>query len=84
MLTGKLTLIRSHWGTLRRIAGIALIWFSPLFRSGVYALVYFLTRKPAARERAARWREVWSRRAQWLGGYPDFDESGRLGRSADA
>lgn len=66
LFQGKVTLLRKHWRTPRREAGIALI----LLGVGVRALVARLL----ARRRSARldaWRVVWRARQTWLPGYPE-------------
>ena len=66
LFQGKVTLLRKHWRSPRRDAGIALV----LLGVGVRALVARLL----ARRRSARleaWREVWGARRAWLPGYPE-------------
>jgi GT2 family glycosyltransferase len=66
ILQGKVTLLRKHWRSPRREAGIALV----LLGAGSRALVArLLARRASARLDA--WREVWRARRTWLRGYPD-------------
>lgn len=65
---GRVTLIRKHWSAPRRILGLALtqLWAAVRLAGA--------TLRPstanAGGESAAKWQEIWSRRAEWLAGYP--------------
>lgn len=66
LFQGKVTLLRKHWRSPRREAGIALI----VLGVGTRALVARLL----ARRRSARleaWRDVWGARKAWLRGYTE-------------
>ena len=66
LFQGKVTLLRKHWSSPRRQAGIALV----LLGVGVRALVArVLARRGSARLEA--WRDVWRARRAWLRGYID-------------
>ena len=66
LFQGKVTLLRKHWRSPRREAGIALV----LLGVGARALVArLLARRASARLDA--WRDVWRARRTWLRGYPD-------------
>jgi hypothetical protein len=66
LFQGKVTLLRKHWRSPRREAGIALV----LMGVGVRALVArLLARRASARLDA--WRVVWGARRTWLPGYPE-------------
>jgi N-acetylglucosaminyl-diphospho-decaprenol L-rhamnosyltransferase len=64
LLQGKATLLRKHWPSPRRQAGIALL----LLGAGSRALVArALAHRSSSRLEA--WREVWRARRGWLRGY---------------
>lgn len=66
LFQGKVTLLRKHWRSPRREAGIALLLLGVGFRALVARL---LARRESARLGA--WREVWRARRTWLAGYPE-------------
>jgi N-acetylglucosaminyl-diphospho-decaprenol L-rhamnosyltransferase len=65
LLTGKATLLRKHWRTPKREAGIALLLFGVGSRALIARLLF---RRAGGRPNA--WREVWRLRRTWLPGYP--------------
>ena len=69
LLTARATLIRRHWrGATARRLGLAALWAGAAARGAVAApLVSALA--PGRAARAAGWRGVWTRRAEWLPGY---------------
>jgi GT2 family glycosyltransferase len=72
LFQGKVTLLRKHWRSPRREAGVALV----LLGVGVRAVVARLL----ARRRSARleaWREVWGARRAWLRGYTEAPPASR-------
>ena len=70
LLQGKVTLLRKHWRSPRREAGIACLFLG----AGSRALVArVLARRASARLEA--WRDVWRARRTWRRGYPDASSS---------
>ena len=66
LFQGKVTLLRKHWRSPRREAGITLL----MLGVGARALVArLLARRGSARLDA--WRHVWRARETWLRGYPE-------------
>lgn len=63
------TLIRRHFPAWQRPVARANLALWPLSRWLVFAVLATLDRRHAARRDS--WREVWRRRGEWLGGYPD-------------
>jgi N-acetylglucosaminyl-diphospho-decaprenol L-rhamnosyltransferase len=70
---GKITLMRKHWGPVRtRIGrGLLLIWawlrlVGSTFLSG---------RRDAPGVARQKWANVWSRRNEWMAGYPDAERT---------
>ncbi|MGH3020101.1 MAG: glycosyltransferase family 2 protein [Gaiellaceae bacterium] len=76
LLQGKVTLLRKHWRSPRREAGIAFL----LLGAGSRALVArLLAHRGSARLEA--WRDVWRARRAWVRGYIDHPPA-TLGRRA--
>lgn len=65
LLSGKATLLRKHWRTPRREAGIALLLLGVGSRALIARLLF---RRAGGRLNA--WRDVWRMRRTWLPGYP--------------
>lgn len=65
LLSGKATLLRKHWRTPRREAGIALLLIGVGSRALIARLLF---RRAGGRLNA--WRDVWRMRRTWLPGYP--------------
>jgi len=59
----KATLIRDHWSRRTIPLGIGLLWLWGAMRRGASALV------PGRKTRREAWREMWSKRREWLAGY---------------
>lgn len=65
---GRATLIRDHWPAWQVPFGIALLWLWGAVRRGASG-VGALTGTERARQSAAKWRQVWAARHDWLAGY---------------
>jgi GT2 family glycosyltransferase len=66
----RITLIRSHWGPLRRHLGVALSWASAITHHLAYATAArLLPGKAGLADRAAFHGDVWAQRRRWLAGY---------------
>ncbi|WP_086606500.1 glycosyltransferase family 2 protein [Erythrobacter donghaensis] len=63
---GKATIVRDHFGALRKRAALALLWFTAFNRNAAYALFGLLGKGGSKRD---MWREVWNSRRNWLQGY---------------
>lgn len=75
LLCGKCTLIRTHWGPVRKAVGLGLLSLSTLVRGACYGLVAAVAPNGNAPEKSSLWLTVWRRRREWLDGYPPyFDE----------
>lgn len=66
ILRGKVTLVRKHWHSPRRQAGLALL----LLGAGARALLARVLGRRAG-SRLTPWLEIWRDRATWLAGYPE-------------
>jgi len=67
LLAAKMTLIHRHWNRRSQLLGIAMLIAWPLTRAiATSALATFSSRWIA---QANAWREIWSRRADWMHGY---------------
>jgi hypothetical protein len=67
VLKAKATLIRRHFSAPTVPLGLALNALWPLSRMVTLRAASVLN--PSLAKRAETWREVWSRRGEWLGGY---------------
>lgn len=74
ILRGKVTYLRKHWGRWRFRVGRRLLWTGVGLRSTLARL---------RRSTDLEWPEVWSRRQEWLAGYP-FDPARTASRSSRA
>lgn len=64
----RTTLLRDHWPAWQVPVGVALMWIWGALRVSASAVLGRI--KPARfGEKAAHWRSVWARRAEWLRGY---------------
>ena len=64
----RVTLIRDHWSSASQPVGLGLMWVWGALRFGASAVLGRI--KPDRfGDKAAHWREVWSRRGEWLAGY---------------
>lgn len=64
---GKATIIRDHFGAVRRPFGLWMLWFTALNRHLAHVLLGRLGR--ARPDKSEMWREVWNNRRDWLAGY---------------
>lgn len=64
---GKATIIRDHFGVVRKQAALAMLWFTALNRHAGHSLLR-LAGRPAS-DKAEMWQAVWNRRKEWLKGY---------------
>lgn len=64
---GKATIIRDHFGGVRKRLGLAMLWFTALNRHLGHSLLQALGR-PAS-DKSEMWKAVWERRGDWLKGY---------------
>ena len=69
LLSAKTSLIARHWNPLLVPLGRLLLAAWPLSRAIATSLTAALSGNTAAHHSAAAWREIWSRRRQWLSGY---------------
>ncbi len=69
LLLAKATLIRRHWHPLLRPIGLTLLAARPLTRAIVYSLAAAVTGSQHLNETAEVWRQTWSIRRDWIGGY---------------
>jgi len=67
---GKASLVRRHWKGGPRALGLFLLMAGTGLRATVSSLAS-LSRPPEA---AGRWQTLWSRRDEWLKGYPGLDD----------
>lgn len=65
---GRVTLVRTHWPTWQVPIGIALFWMWGALRRAASAMLA-VTGSEKALESRDKWREVWSKRDEWLKGY---------------
>jgi len=72
LLKAKATLINRTFPRWQRPLGHALLRFLPASRLAVASVLAALTRNPRWYEVRDAWAEVWSRRAEWRGGYPQL------------
>lgn len=64
---GKATIIRDHFGALRKQAGLAMLWLTVFNRHAAYSLLHKLGRPSS--DKAEMWKAVWQNRRDWLKGY---------------
>ena len=69
LLAAKMTLIRRHWRPALVPLGVLLMATWPLSRALATGLLARLAPSPSRTISADAWREIWQRRAEWLGGY---------------
>lgn len=65
--TGRATIIRDHFSSLRQPLGLAMLWLTVLTRHTGHSLLALVGR--AQPEKRNKWRAVWERRDEWLKGY---------------
>ena len=64
----KATLVRRHWSPSIVWWGLLMLWLWAFLRRALTATLVLILPGRFAKS-AAFWKEVWSRRADWLGGY---------------
>lgn len=69
LIAAKMTLIRRHWHPALVPLGVALMSAWPLSRCLATGFVARLAPSPGRTTSAEAWREIWTRRSEWLGGY---------------
>ena len=69
LLAGKMGLINRHFPAWQKPLGRALFTAYPLTRMIATRTLGAVTGKPETRDSAATWTDIWSRRADWRGGY---------------
>ena len=68
LLSGKATLIRKHWPTGKREAGLGLLWLG----IGLRTIIANAGRSNDETGTAAgKWKPVWRARGSWLKGYAE-------------
>lgn len=72
LLRAKATLIRRHFSPRNRKIGLVLLSVWPRSRMLAFGLLTWMFGAERHREKYENWREVWTRRAEWREGYPDF------------
>ncbi len=65
---GRTTLIRDHWSPALVPLGVALMWLWGGLRVAA-ASILALSGRPKFKEDREKWRDIWSRRKEWLAGY---------------
>lgn len=70
LLTAKATLIDVHFHPATRRIGLSLLAAWPCSRLLAHKALA-LVRFPGAAEKASAWSNVWARRKEWLGGFPE-------------
>ncbi len=69
LLAAKASLIERHFTPATRRLGLALLAAWPLSRWLALSAVARVTRKSSHAEAARAWREIWTRRAEWMHGW---------------
>ena len=64
---GKATIIRDHFGSVRKRLALGMLWFTALNRHAGHSLLQVLGRP--ANDKSDMWKAVWERRRDWLKGY---------------
>jgi N-acetylglucosaminyl-diphospho-decaprenol L-rhamnosyltransferase len=64
---GKATIIRDHFGAVRKPLGLGLLWFTAFSRHIGHSVLGVLGRR--REEQSAMWKAVWEQRGDWLKGY---------------
>jgi GT2 family glycosyltransferase len=78
VLTGRVTLMHRHWGTLSRFVGRYLYYMIPLTRWLGYSVAVVISQNNKYRKNAQVWREVWQNRKEWIRGWTDVVETGLI------
>ena len=69
LLAAKSSLIARHWNPITALLGRALLAAWPLTRVVAAGAAAAMSGSVSARQSAKVWREIWSRRDEWLSGY---------------
>ena len=69
LLAAKASLIERHFGMISRPLARLLLAMWPLSRLFATLIAAVLTGRPERREQASVWQNIWTRRAEWIGGY---------------
>ncbi|MCR9212728.1 MAG: glycosyltransferase family 2 protein [Proteobacteria bacterium] len=69
LLTAKVTLMRTHWGTLRKIFGLAIYSLLPLSKIVTLWLFSLVSGNKSRKTNVETWREIWQRRREWIVGF---------------
>lgn len=64
---GKATIIRDHFGPVRSLIALGLLWFTALNRHMAHSVLIALGRSGGSK--SEMWQAVWERRKDWLKGY---------------
>jgi N-acetylglucosaminyl-diphospho-decaprenol L-rhamnosyltransferase len=73
LFRGKATLLRRHWGPLRRQLGIRLLVAGVGLRALEAAALGRI--RSESRRRASFWPGVWTARSRWIGGYAEVGDA---------
>ena len=69
LMRAKVTLANKHWSPLGRLAARQLFKVLAGARALGYGLASYILKKQVLCEKALIWRQVWTRRSEWLRGY---------------
>ena len=64
---GKATIIRDHFGAVRRPLGLGLLWLTALSRHVGHSVLGWIGKRRG--DQGAMWKAVWEQRRDWLKGY---------------
>lgn len=68
-LAGKITLAEKHWSPVATRCAKALYLLAVSLRQAAFSMLHAITRKERFAKSRSLWRDVWSRRAEWVNGY---------------
>ncbi|WP_340148659.1 glycosyltransferase family 2 protein [uncultured Sneathiella sp.] len=69
LLTAKVTLMQQHWNPVAKVFGYILFYCLPLSKILTHWLYSTLLRKKDRKTNADTWKEIWTRRGEWLAGF---------------
>lgn len=69
LLTAKVTLMRTHWGPVRKAAGLALYALLPLSKIVTLWLFSLVSGNKSRKTNVSTWREISQRRGEWITGF---------------
>ena len=78
LLAAKALLIRRHWHPALQPLGLVLNAAWPLSRALATGIAAPLSSNDVLKETAKTWREIWSLRSEWQGGYPVPSEKAQI------